>query len=144
MWLRFYGRNKEKDSRVVVKTTFYELSLKEFKILEAVIKSLIDSTNIEVITTETEDDIGYGYTSHYDILVIENEKYELKIYHHNFFRKPFPSIERIALKIVFREETNPKVIAFQILDIAEGVYIIKKKGDREAEWCITLLRNKKN
>jgi hypothetical protein len=144
MWLRLYGRNKEKDSRVVVKTTFYELSLKEFNILEAVIKSLLDNTNIEIIITDVEDDIGYGYKSHYDVLVIENEKYKLRIYHHNFFQKPFPSIERLALKLAFREETNTKVFILQILDLAEGLEIVKKKGEREAEWCITLLKNKKN
>ena len=155
MWLRIYGRNKEKDSRIVVKTTFYELSLREFNILEAVIQSLIDSTNIEIITTEIEDDIGYGYKSHYDVLVIENEKYKLRIYHHNFFRKPFPTIERLTLKLAFREETNPKVIALQILDIAEGVEIIKKGvrsddddiqtscGEKGA-WKIKLLKKRNN
>ncbi len=150
--MRLYGRNKEKDSRVVVKTTFYELSLKEFKILEAVIKSLLDSTNIEVITLDVEDDIGYGYTSHYDVIVVENEKYKLKIYYHNFekyksyyhnfFQKPFSSLDRLILKLVFREEQNPKVIILHILDVAQGVQVVRKKGEREAEWCFTLLRNR--
>jgi hypothetical protein len=142
MWLRLYGRNKEKDSRVVVKTTFYELSLKEFNILEAVIKSLLDSTNIEVITLDIEDDIGYGYKSHYDVIVVQNEKYKLKIYYHNFFKHPYSTLDRLILKLIFREEQNPKVIILQILDIAEGLEIIKKKGEREAEWVITLLRKR--
>jgi hypothetical protein len=144
MWLRLYGRNKEKDSRVIVRTTFYELSLKEFNILEAVIQSLLDSTNIEILTFDTEDDVGYGYVSRYDVVVVQNEKYKLKIYYHNYPKKPFSTIEQLILKLAFREETNSKVIALQILDVAEGVEIIKKKGDREAEWCITLLRSKKN
>ncbi len=156
MWLRIYGRNKEKDSRVIVKTTFYELSLKELNTLEAVIKSLLDSTYIEVITTEVEDDIGYGYKSLYAILVVQNNRYKLKIYYHDFFKyklrtyyndfikHPYSTLDRLILKLIFREETNPKVIALQILDVAQGVEIVKKKGEREAEWCITLLRNKKN
>jgi len=142
MWLRLYGRNKEKDSRVVVKTTFYELSLKEFNILEAVIKSLLDSTNIEVITVDIEDDIGYGYKSHYDVIVVENGKYKLKIYYHNFFKHPYSTLDRLILKLAFREETNAKVIILQILELAQAVKVVRKKNEREAEWVITLLRKR--
>ncbi len=103
-----------------------------------------DSSYIDVITLETEDDIGYGYESHYDVIVVQNYKYKLRIYYHNFFKHPYSTLDRLILKLIFREEQNPKAIVLQILDIAEGVEIVKKKGEREAEWCITLLRNKKN
>jgi len=138
--LKLRGRNREKDSRIEVETTFFELNLKEFNILEAVVQSLIDSSNIEILMLDTEDDIGYGYKSHYDIIVVQNDKYKLKIYYHNFFKEPFPNIERLILKLTFREETNPKVFIFGILEVAEGLEIIRKKTEREAEWCITILR----
>jgi len=140
MWLKLRGRNREKDSRIEVETTFFQLSLKEFKILEAVFQSLIDSSNIELLTLDTEDDIGYGYKSHYDVVVVQNDKYKLKIYYHNFFKEPFHDMERLILKLVFREERNPKVIIFGILRLAEGLEITKKKTEQEAEWCITILR----
>ncbi len=143
MHITLNGRNRIKDSRIEVKTRGFELSLEEFNIFEAVITSLKDSSYIDVITLETEDDIGYGYESHYDVIVVQNSKYKLRIYYYNFFKHPYSTLDRLILKLVFREERNPKVIILQILDIAEGVEIIKKKDEREAEWVITLLKNKK-
>ncbi len=142
MHITLNGRNRIKDNRVEVETTFFKLSLEEFNIFEAVITSLRDSSYIDVLTLETEDDIGYGYTSHYDVIVIQNSKYKLKIYYHNFFQHPYSTLDRLILKLVFREERDPKMIALQILDIAEGLEIVKKKNECEAEWVITLLKKK--
>ncbi len=143
MHITLNGRNRMKDSRVELKTRGFELSLKEFNILEAVITSLRDSSYIDAMKLDVEDDIGYGYESHYDLIVIQNYKYKLRIYYHNFFKHPYSTLDRLILKLVFREERDPKVLALQILDIAEGVEIVKKKDEREAEWVITLLKNKK-
>jgi hypothetical protein len=148
MWLRFEGRNKAKDSRVEIKTTFFSLSLKEFKILETVLTSLLNSSKFEIFSADTEDDIGYGYRSHYDMVVLENDKYKMRVFYHNFFEEPFPPIMRLALKLAFREERDPKVIILQILQIAEGIEVMKKKGEQaegcvKVEWCIKILRRSK-
>ncbi len=142
MHITLNGRNRIKDSRIEVKTRGFELSLEEFNILEAVITSLRDSSYIDVITVDVKDDIGYGYESHYDVIVVQNYKYKLKIYYHNFFQHPYSTLDRLILKLVFREERDPKVIILQILDIAEGLEIVKKKNECEAEWVITLLKKK--
>jgi len=138
MWLKLEGRNRQKDDRIILETIFFRLNLKEFKVLEAVIQSFIDSSKIEVITFDVRDDIGYGYESHYDVIVVQNDKYNLKIYYHNI-GKSFTSLERLILKLAFREETDPKVILLEILHLAEGLVVEKRQ---QAEWCITILRKR--
>jgi hypothetical protein len=126
--LQFNGRNKEPHrSTLVIEYEGYEITEKDFNIFRAVIRSLLDSTNIRLVSPALHDYVG-----------IENDKYWLACYYPDTLDFDY-DLQRLLLKIVFREEEDTLVLALKLL-LASKMTEFGKKG--ENGWTKVFKRKK--
>jgi hypothetical protein len=129
--LNLEGRNRTRYSPVInLEGTNYEpISMKDFRIFQSVLRSLIDSSYIRLVCPVLENSVG-----------VENEKYYLKCFYRDFEHFNWRLQELILKKIVFREaEDDTLILALELLLESEWVEF----GRVDCKWVKTFKRVEK-